>query len=32
VKMILKPLDLSPPLGRVVQPAIETTARFLFSI
>jgi len=32
VKMILKPLDLSPPLGRVVQPAVETTARFLFSI
>src|SRR6185437_7119457 len=32
VKMILKPLDLSPPLGRVVQPAVETTARFLFYI
>jgi len=32
VKMILKPLDLSAPLGRVVQPAVETTARFLFSI
>jgi hypothetical protein len=32
VKMILKPLDLSGPLGRVVQPAVETTARFLFSI
>jgi hypothetical protein len=32
VKMILKPLDLSAPVGRVVQPAVETTARFLFSI
>jgi hypothetical protein len=32
VKMILKPLDLSPPVGRFVQPAVETTARFLFSI
>ncbi len=32
VKMILKPLDLSVPVGRVVQPAVETTARFLFSI
>jgi hypothetical protein len=32
VKMILKPLDLSPPVGRVVQPAVETTARFLFSM
>jgi hypothetical protein len=32
VKMILKPLDLAVPLGRFVQPAVETTARFLFSI
>jgi hypothetical protein len=32
VKMILKPLDLSPPVGRVVQPAVVTTARILFSI
>jgi hypothetical protein len=32
VKMILKPLDLSPPVGRFVQPAVETTARFLFYI
>jgi hypothetical protein len=29
--MILKPLDLAAPVGRVVQPAVETTARFLFS-
>ena len=32
VKMILKPLDLAAPVGRFVQPAVETTARFLFSI
>ena len=32
VKMILKPLDLNASLGRFVQPAVETTARFLFSI
>jgi hypothetical protein len=32
VKMILKPLNLAAPVGRVVQPAVETTARFLFSI
>ena len=31
VKMILKPLDLSAPVGRFVQPAVETTARILFS-
>jgi len=31
VKMILKPLDLSPPVGRVAQPALEYTTRFLFS-
>lgn len=32
VKMILKPLALSPPVGRFVQPTVETTARFLFWI
>lgn len=32
VKMILKPLDLSPPLGRVVQPTLEYTTRLLFSL
>jgi hypothetical protein len=31
VKMILKPLDLSAPLGRVVQPTLEYTTRFLLS-
>jgi rubrerythrin len=31
VKMILKPLDLSPPIGRFAQPALEYTTRFLFS-
>ena len=31
VKMILKPLGLSPPLGRVVQPTLEYTTRYLFS-
>lgn len=31
VKMILKPLDLSPPVGRVAQPALEYTTRYLFS-
>jgi hypothetical protein len=31
VKMILKPLALSPPVGRVVTPAVKTTARILFS-
>jgi hypothetical protein len=31
VKMILKPLDLSPPFGRVAQPALEYTTRYLFS-
>jgi len=31
VKMILKPLDLSAPLGRVVQPTLEYTTRYLFS-
>lgn len=30
-KMILKPLDLSPPLDRVVQPTLEYTTRYLFS-
>jgi rubrerythrin len=30
-KMILKPLGLSAPLGRVAQPALEYTTRFLFS-
>ena len=29
VKMILKPLGLSPPLGRVVQPTLEYTTRLL---
>jgi rubrerythrin len=32
VKMILKPLALSAPIGRFVQPAVETTARIIFSI
>lgn len=32
VKMMLKPLNLSPPVGRFVHPAVETTARLLFSI
>jgi hypothetical protein len=31
VKMILKPLDLDARLGRVVQPTLEYTTRFLFS-
>jgi rubrerythrin len=31
VKMILKPLDLSVPVGRFAQPALEYTTRFLFS-
>jgi len=31
VKMILKPLNLSPPVGRVAQPALEYTTRYLFS-
>jgi hypothetical protein len=31
VKMILKPLDLSPPVGRFAQPALEYTTRYLFS-
>jgi rubrerythrin len=31
VKMILKPLGLSPPIGRVAQPALEYTTRYLFS-
>jgi hypothetical protein len=31
VKMILKPLGLSAPLGRVVQPTLEYTTRYLFS-
>ncbi len=31
VKMILKPLGLSAPVGRVVQPTLEYTTRFLFS-
>jgi rubrerythrin len=31
VKMILKPLDLSVPVGRVAQPALEYTTRLIFS-
>lgn len=31
VKMLLKPLDLAPPLGRFAQPALEYTTRFIFS-
>jgi len=30
-KMILKPLELSPPLGRVAHSGLEYTTRYLFA-